>query len=280
MSKPTTFIINTRHTHTYTHFCSSSSLLQISIYTLVKKMEINMTQLCDLDPMLDDAKILARVISIWKSHPKQRPNEVWSLDAVLQDQMSCFVHVQTDDDRQVGEELKDASTNEIPLQTTLMTGLMYMILWTISLMIALWKMKRHKKILILNRALLLKWVWRFISGDDSLWCKVIQAIYGSKFDLHVTDQPSIWCSILREVKSLKDSGFDFSSLCKKRIGDGSCTSFWYDIWLADAPLCVQFPRLFALELDKEIVVANKMGASSVSASFRRDVRDGAERQQP
>ncbi|GJV89209.1 RNA-directed DNA polymerase, eukaryota [Tanacetum coccineum] len=97
----------------------------------------------------------------------------------------------------------------------------------------------------LNRALLLKWVWRFISGDGSLWCKVIQAIYGSK----------------------------------KRIGDGSCTSFWYDIWLADAPLCVQFPRLFALELDKEIVVANKMGASSVSASFRRDVRDGAERQQ-
>ncbi|GKD32133.1 RNA-directed DNA polymerase, eukaryota, partial [Tanacetum coccineum] len=120
----------------------------------------------------------------------------------------------------------------------------------------------------LNRALLLKWVWRFISGDGSLWCKVIQAIYGSKFDLHVTDQPSIWCSILREVKSLKDSGFDFSSHCKKRIGDGSCTSFWYDIWLADAPLCVQFPRLFALELDKEIVVANKMGASSVSASFR------------
>ncbi|GJZ79986.1 hypothetical protein Tco_0644823, partial [Tanacetum coccineum] len=80
-----------------------------------KKMEINMTQLCDLDPMLDDAKILACVISIWKSHPKQRPNEVWSLDAVLQDHMSCFVHVKTDDDRQVGEELKDASTDETPL---------------------------------------------------------------------------------------------------------------------------------------------------------------------
>ncbi|GJV89382.1 hypothetical protein Tco_1533320 [Tanacetum coccineum] len=89
----------------------------------------------------------------------------------------------------------------------------------------------------LNRALLLKWVWRFISGDGSLWCKVIQAIYGSKFDLHVTDQPSIWCSILREVKSLKDSGFDFSS---------------------------HFSRLYADSiLDKEIVVANKRGASSV-----------------
>ncbi|GKA12493.1 RNA-directed DNA polymerase, eukaryota [Tanacetum coccineum] len=32
----------------------------------------------------------------------------------------------------------------------------------------------------LNRSLLLKWVWRFISGDGSLLCKVIQAIYGSK----------------------------------------------------------------------------------------------------
>ncbi|GJW24294.1 hypothetical protein Tco_0671795 [Tanacetum coccineum] len=63
------------------------------------------------------------------------------------------------------------------------------------------------------------------------------------------------------------------------MGDGLVLVFGNDIWLADAPLCVQFPRLFALELDKEIVVANKMGASSVSASFRRDVRDGAERQQ-
>ncbi|GJT80550.1 RNA-directed DNA polymerase, eukaryota [Tanacetum coccineum] len=83
----------------------------------------------------------------------------------------------------------------------------------------------------LNRALLLKWVWRFISGDGSLWCKVIQEIYGSKFDLHVTDQPSIWCSILREVKSLKD--------------------FWR-------------------------YVANKNGKLlRSSASFRRDVADGA-----
>ncbi|GJR64702.1 hypothetical protein Tco_0010767 [Tanacetum coccineum] len=100
----------------------------------------------------------------------------------------------------------------------------------------------------LNRALLLKWVWRFISGDGSLWCKVIQAIYGSQFDLHVTNQPSIWCSILREVKSLKDSGFDFSSHCKKRIGDGSCTSFWYDIWLVDAPICVSVSPFVCLEL--------------------------------
>ncbi|GJU67627.1 RNA-directed DNA polymerase, eukaryota [Tanacetum coccineum] len=50
--------------------------------------------------------------------------------------------------------------------------------------------------------------------------------------------------------------------------------------ISNVNICpVMFPRLFALELDKEIVVTNKMGALSVSASFRRDVRDGAERQQ-
>ncbi|PWA69410.1 Quinonprotein alcohol dehydrogenase-like-superfamily [Artemisia annua] len=49
-------------------------------------MEQNITALCDIDPMLDDIKILlARCISIWKSYPKGKPNEVWSLDMILQD---------------------------------------------------------------------------------------------------------------------------------------------------------------------------------------------------
>ncbi|GKB67098.1 hypothetical protein Tco_0928510 [Tanacetum coccineum] len=49
-------------------------------------MEQNLTQLCDLDPMKDDTKMLVRCISIWKSHSLGKPNEVWSLDAVLQDE--------------------------------------------------------------------------------------------------------------------------------------------------------------------------------------------------
>ncbi|GJV59040.1 RNA-directed DNA polymerase, eukaryota [Tanacetum coccineum] len=65
----------------------------------------------------------------------------------------------------------------------------------------------------LNRALLLKWVWRFISGDGSLWCKVIQAIYGSKFDLHVTDQPLIWCSTANDavLRNMQNQGQNLQS---------------------------------------------------------------------
>ncbi|GJZ76632.1 hypothetical protein Tco_0641304 [Tanacetum coccineum] len=46
----------------------------------------------------------------------------------------------------------------------------------------------------LNRALLLKWVWRFVSQDDSLWFRVIQAVHGDKIDSHSVRKVSIWSS--------------------------------------------------------------------------------------
>nr|GEW78424.1 RNA-directed DNA polymerase, eukaryota [Tanacetum cinerariifolium] len=55
--------------------------------------------------------------------------------------------------------------------------------------------------------------------------------------------------------------------------------FWNDLWISDGLLRDRFSRLFALEMDKEVLVAVKLGASSVADSFRRGVRDGTERQQ-
>nr|GFB30842.1 RNA-directed DNA polymerase, eukaryota, reverse transcriptase zinc-binding domain protein [Tanacetum cinerariifolium] len=65
--------------------------------------------------------------------------------------------------------------------------------------------------------------------------------------------------------------------CKKRIGNGRDTCFWYDKWLGDKPLKDLFPRLFALELNKEVTVADKV-QGVVSSSFRRPVRAGPEYQ--
>ncbi|GJV95036.1 RNA-directed DNA polymerase, eukaryota [Tanacetum coccineum] len=80
----------------------------------------------------------------------------------------------------------------------------------------------------LNRALLLKWVWRFVSQDGSLWYKVIRALYGSSVETHSTSLSSNWCSIMREVNKLKEKDFDFWSHCKKRIGNGDDSRFWFD----------------------------------------------------
>ncbi|GJZ99520.1 hypothetical protein Tco_0672071 [Tanacetum coccineum] len=65
----------------------------------------------------------------------------------------------------------------------------------------------------LNRALLLKWVWRFLSQDGSLWYRVIQALYGPSLELHLFNHSSIWCSILRENRLLNSKGFDFGARC-------------------------------------------------------------------
>ncbi|GJU10344.1 RNA-directed DNA polymerase, eukaryota [Tanacetum coccineum] len=127
----------------------------------------------------------------------------------------------------------------------------------------------------LNRALLCKWIWRFISQEDSLWFHVIQALYGSNIGSHSTQLSSNWCSILREMQVLKHKGFDFLSLCSKRVGDGNNTRFWLDIWKGDKTFRDKFPRMFALEMDKNISVAAKM-VDQVDTTFRRPVRGGIE----
>nr|GEY70073.1 RNA-directed DNA polymerase, eukaryota [Tanacetum cinerariifolium] len=130
----------------------------------------------------------------------------------------------------------------------------------------------------LNRALILKWVWRFVSQDGSLWFRVIKALHGVLISLHSIHKYSNWCLIVRELRVLKDKGFDFISHCIKRVGDINNTFFWSDNWKGDVPFRDAFPRLFALETDKNVRVVNKLVAGVVS-SFRRPVRGGREQQQ-
>nr|GEX56906.1 RNA-directed DNA polymerase, eukaryota [Tanacetum cinerariifolium] len=130
----------------------------------------------------------------------------------------------------------------------------------------------------LNRALLFKWVWRFISGDNSLWFRFIKSMHGATISNVVTSRPSLWISILKEFSLLKDRGIDLMSHCHIRVGNGLRTQFWNEVWIAGAPLHVLFPRIYALESFKDCTVASKL-QSSVSHSLHRDVRGGVESSQ-
>ncbi|GJV34238.1 RNA-directed DNA polymerase, eukaryota [Tanacetum coccineum] len=130
----------------------------------------------------------------------------------------------------------------------------------------------------LNRALLLKWVWRFLSRDNSLWFRIIHAIHGSQDQGLSAAFPSNWSSIVKEVKALFTQGIDIISHCKIKVGNGRSTSFWKDLWIGDIRLCHKFPRLFALDVSKEGTVASMLSAP-LSSFFRRDVRGGAEAEQ-
>nr|GFA63377.1 hypothetical protein [Tanacetum cinerariifolium] len=90
----------------------------------------------------------------------------------------------------------------------------------------------------LDRGLLFKWIWHFLSRDQSLWSQVIHALHGSKHRCGVL--------LLKNVTPL-------------------------NLKLGDSCLRLSYPRLFALENNKVCTVAAKMSAHFVS-SLRRDVR--------
>nr|GEX25019.1 RNA-directed DNA polymerase, eukaryota, reverse transcriptase zinc-binding domain protein [Tanacetum cinerariifolium] len=77
-----------------------------------------------------------------------------------------------------------------------------------------------------NVALLLKWRWRFVSNSNMLWVKVIKEIYSV------------------------DGGFDQLS---KKVGNGSDTRFWEENWIAGNTLPSLYPRLYALELNPDLM---------------------------
>ncbi|GJW08951.1 RNA-directed DNA polymerase, eukaryota [Tanacetum coccineum] len=127
----------------------------------------------------------------------------------------------------------------------------------------------------LNRALLFKWMWRFLSRDNSLWFRTILAIHGPYGQGLAAAHPSNWSTIIKEVDVLKAQGIDLISHCKIRIGNGRSTSFWKDLWIGDCRLCDKFPRLYALDVNKECSVTSKM-SDSFTSSFRRVIRGGIE----
>lgn len=48
----------------------------------------------------------------------------------------------------------------------------------------------------------------------------------------------------------------FLFCCKRKLGDGTRTRFWEDLWLGNVPFAVKYARLFDLVYNKHVTVAN------------------------
>nr|GFB14946.1 RNA-directed DNA polymerase, eukaryota [Tanacetum cinerariifolium] len=82
--------------------------------------------------------------------------------------------------------------------------------------------------------------------------------------------------VLKKMESIRNKFFNGADL-----GDNKMTWIAWDksdTWKGEVPFRDAFPRLFALETDKNVRVADKLVARVVS-SFRRPVRGGREQQQ-
>nr|GFA48807.1 RNA-directed DNA polymerase, eukaryota, reverse transcriptase zinc-binding domain protein [Tanacetum cinerariifolium] len=134
----------------------------------------------------------------------------------------------------------------------------------------------------LNRALMFKWVWRFTTQKTSLCKRVIKAMHGDDGKIGKclkSGQTSIWRDIVQEMDAFKKQGTDFYSFMKKKLGNGANTVFCEDAWRENTALKHIYPRLYALELNKNIKVATKLAQTSLVCSFRREPRSGVEHSQ-
>ncbi|GKD00462.1 hypothetical protein Tco_1170736 [Tanacetum coccineum] len=77
----------------------------------------------------------------------------------------------------------------------------------------------------------------------------------------------------------KEQGTDLVNFIHKRLGNEANTLFWEEPWREGIVFKNLYPRLYALELNKNIDVASKMNHSNLVYSFRREPRGGVERAQ-
>nr|GFB31536.1 RNA-directed DNA polymerase, eukaryota, reverse transcriptase zinc-binding domain protein [Tanacetum cinerariifolium] len=134
----------------------------------------------------------------------------------------------------------------------------------------------------LNRALMFKSVWRFISQKNSLWAWVISALHGDagKISKQITSTyPSTWLTIVQQVEALKMQGLDLLSFTNPKLGNGLNTSFWDVPWRGDTAFKELALRIYVLESLKGISVAEKLSHGGLDQSLRRKPRGGAEQVQ-
>nr|GEW13194.1 RNA-directed DNA polymerase, eukaryota [Tanacetum cinerariifolium] len=127
----------------------------------------------------------------------------------------------------------------------------------------------------LNRGLILKWVWKFLTQKESLWMKIITAIHGVNGNLYSECKMggrSCWLSIVNEIRVLQIKGVDIFEFLKQRLGNGDMIKFWLDNWYEGGILKNILPRLYALENEKEVTVSSKLNDLNLECSFRRTVR--------
>ncbi|GKC08938.1 RNA-directed DNA polymerase, eukaryota, reverse transcriptase zinc-binding domain protein [Tanacetum coccineum] len=131
----------------------------------------------------------------------------------------------------------------------------------------------------LNRALMLKWVWKFHCHSSSLWTRVMKAIHGEDGKIgkiFKARNNSCWLNIVNEITVLNLKGINFFDFMRLKLGNGNNISFWNDKWIGDNTLQNLFPRIYALENNKQVSISMKLADLSMADSLRRNPRGGIE----
>ncbi|PWA41150.1 DNA-binding WRKY [Artemisia annua] len=123
------------------------------------------------------------------------------------------------------------------------------------------------------------WWWRWKTEDQALWKQVIQAIHGQLDGGAV--KKGTWANITKLDEELQQLNIPFKSFFSRKIGKGDSVFFWTNEWIGDLNLANMFSRLYALEIDKDCSLSERLirvgETFTWSWNWRRALRSGRER---
>ncbi|PWA77400.1 hypothetical protein CTI12_AA222640 [Artemisia annua] len=64
----------------------------------------------------------------------------------------------------------------------------------------------------------------------------------------------VWGRIIGSINTMHDKGYIPHSSIKRRVNSGTSTKFWHDTWISNTSLRNQFPRLYRLTTNKDILI--------------------------
>jgi hypothetical protein len=133
-----------------------------------------------------------------------------------------------------------------------------------------------RSLVLFNKALLGKWLWRFGVERLSFWREIIGAKYG------VIEGG--WCSVdgrgsygVSLWRYIRRGWSDFRDNVNYEVGYGNNIRFWDDRWCGDQPLKVRFPSLHRIALEPSAMVNDVLtihnGSHSWNPIFERGLQD-------
>ncbi|WMV13350.1 hypothetical protein MTR67_006735 [Solanum verrucosum] len=122
-----------------------------------------------------------------------------------------------------------------------------------------------------NKSLLLKWLRRLATDDQSLWKDIIIARYGKEGpwttkEVYTPYGVGLWRTIRNKWPRMWSNSVI-------NVGNGRKTLFWNDIWVGQTPLRQQFPDIYILNQQKMATILEVRNEQGWNLTFRRFLND-------